>query len=93
MTDEQKTNFLAKLLIGKKDGGTIRHWFVLNSSIYGTLVEEASEEYPEDHQIRTSKTVKIHTINNEQILETLNSYYRLIEESSITEYYTRSKDN
>lgn len=77
MTDDQKTDFLAKLMIGKKYGGTIRLWFVAGGGVYGCLVESKGKP------IQTSKLIKIHDINNEQILETMNSYYRLIEKSSV----------
>jgi len=91
MTDDQKTDFLAKLMIGKKYGGTITHWFPTEGSVYGELLDEANEEYPDGKPIKTSPLVKIHSINDEQILETRNSYYRLLNQSSIDAFYKRKK--
>lgn len=82
MTKDQKTEFLAKLQIGKKKGGTITEWARVGNVIVGTLVEERYEP------IKTSNVVKIHTINDQQIAETLNSYYILLEEGTQEEFFT-----
>jgi hypothetical protein len=84
MTDDQKTDFLAKLMIGKKYGGTLRLWFLAGGGVCGCLVGSTDKRHPDGKPIQTSKMIKIHDINNEQILETMNSYYRLIERSSMS---------
>jgi len=93
MTETQKTDFLAKLMIGKKYGGTIRMWFVAGGGVYGCLVESISKNNPDGKPIQTSRLIKIHDINNEQILETMNSYYRLIEKSSVDEFFRREENS
>lgn len=95
MTDDEKSKFLIKLKIGKKEGGRINNWFSVNESMFGELRGTECEKYPNGKQIQTSDIVSIHTIENEKILETRNSYYYLEEESSIDDYYAReaSKEN
>ena len=79
MTDEEKAEFMMKLITNKKKGGTISEWAKLGSSIVGSLVEGEDEEYS---PIKTSSVIEIHTIGDQLIAETRNSYYYLIEEGT-----------
>lgn len=83
MTEEQKAEFIAKLLIGKKKGGTITEWAKVGGSIIGTLVGDRYDP------IKTSKIIKMHTIENQLIVETLNSYYYLAEEGTEFTFNTK----
>ena len=81
MTEDEKSEFILKLLIGKKKGGTITEWAEVGRSIVGALVED------ECKPIKTSALVKIHKIGGQEIAETLNSYYYLIEKGTAYDFY------
>lgn len=82
MTENEKTEFVAKLLIGKKKGGSITEWARVGKYIVGTLVGHRYDP------IKTSNIIKIHTIENQLIAETLNSYYYLLEEGTEIDFYS-----
>lgn len=73
MTNDQKTEFLAELQIGKKKGGTLTEWLEVDSYIVGSLMSTGRE-------LRTTTVMKIHTLNKQRVAETLNSYYILQQE-------------
>jgi hypothetical protein len=76
MTDDEKTEFMIKLITNKKKGGSITEWAKLGNTIVGTLVGDKFEP------IQTSSVVKIHTVGDQLIAETRNSYYYLFEEGT-----------
>ena len=73
MTNDQKTDFLAKLQTGKKKGGVLNEWLEIGTYIVGSLESTGRE-------LRTTTVVKIHTLNEQRVAETLNSYYILLDE-------------
>jgi len=82
MTENEKTEFIAKLLIGKKKGGTIKEWAKVGNTIVGTLASDTYEP------IKTSNVIKIHNVEDQLVAETLNSYYYLLEKGDAHEFYT-----
>lgn len=81
MTEDEKTEFIAKLLIGKKNGGSITEWAKVGNTIVGTLVADSYEP------IKTSSVVKMHTVEDKLIAETQNSYYYLLEKGTEIDFY------
>jgi len=86
MTEDEKTKFLAKLKFAKKYSGKIDKWSILSNTVVIGALQDFSR-YEEGEAIKTSKIVKIHTLNNEKILETLNSYYYLLEEGEELDFH------
>ena len=91
MTENEKTKFLASLKFAKKYGGKIDKWTILGNTVVGALQDFSRYEVGE--AIKTSKIVKIHTLNNEMILETLNSYYYLLEEGTEYDFHSTLATN
>lgn len=83
MTEDQKTEFMIKLITNKKKGGSITEWAKLGHTIVGTLV---GDEY---EPIQTSSVVKMHTVGDQLIAETRNSYYYLLEEGTAFDFQAK----
>jgi len=86
MTESEKTEFIAKLLIGKKKGGSITEWARIGKCIVGTRIGDRYDP------IKTSNIVKMHDIEGQLIAETLNSYYYLLEEGTEIDFYANLAD-
>lgn len=85
MTDEQKTEFIRQLLIGKRKGGHLELWgpHYLHPNRYsGIVTDDPSDRFDDGSSIHTSPCIKIHTINDQKFLETEQSYYTLGEEGT-----------
>ena len=80
MTENEKTEFLRKLRIGKPFGGHLELWgkhYIQDGRYSGIITSDPSDRFEDGDTITTSPCIKMHNIDNVKILETHQSHYTL----------------